>query len=301
MSRRHLAMLIGLAAIWGSSFMFIKVAVRDIAPSTALLGRVALGTLVLALLAPFWLSAHEVVSTVRRYAWPIAIVGIVNTALPVWLLFWAETRMDSGTAAVLQSTAPLFSAVFAYFFVHTERVSGQRLAGLIVGFGGVALLVGTLSGGSVIAGIAVVASALCYAGAGLYTGKRLAHVPVLIVALSTLAVATLALLPAGILQRPSDIPGWKSIAAVVVLGIVGTALAYLLYYGLVAGAGATRAILITYLVPPMALLYGVVLLGEQLTASAVGALALILLGVALGTGALVLGRRPVAPAGDPIK
>jgi drug/metabolite transporter (DMT)-like permease len=294
-------MLIGLAAIWGSSFMFIKVAVRDIAPSTALLGRVALGTLALALLTPFLLPAHELLSTVRRYAWPIAVVGIVNTALPVWLLFWAETRMDSGTAAVLQSTAPLFSAVLAYFFVHTERVSGHRLAGLIVGFGGVALLVGTLSGGSVVAGIAVITSALCYAAAGLYTGKRLAHVPVLIVALSTLAIATVALLPAGILQRPSDMPGWKSIAAVVVLGVVGTAIAYLLYYGLVAGAGATRAILITYLVPPTALLYGVVLLGEHLTASAIGALALILLGVAIGTGALVPGRRPVVPAEDPVK
>jgi drug/metabolite transporter (DMT)-like permease len=191
--------------------------------------------------------------------------------------------------------------VLAYFFVHTERVSGQRLAGLAVGFGGVALLVGTLSGGSAVAGVAVVASAFCYAAAGLYTGRRLADVPVLVVALGTLAVATLALLPAAVVQRPTDVPGWKSIASVVVLGVVGTAFAYLLYYGLVAGAGATRAILITYLVPPAALLYGTVFLGEELTASAVGALALILGGVALGTGALVLGRRHAEPAGGAVE
>lgn len=294
-------MLLGLAAVWGSSFMFIKVAVRDISPSTALFGRVALGTLTLALVAPLWMPVRDVTSSVRRYAWPIVVVGLFNTAVPVWLLFWAETRMDSGSAAVLQSTAPLFSAVLAYFFVHTERVSGQRLAGLAVGFGGVALLVGTLSGGSAVAGVAVVASAFCYAAAGLYTGRRLADVPVLVVALGTLAVATLALLPAAVVQRPTDVPGWKSIASVVVLGVVGTAFAYLLYYGLVAGAGATRAILITYLVPPAALLYGTVFLGEELTASAVGALALILGGVALGTGALVLGRRHAEPAGGAVE
>ena len=111
----------------------------------------------------------------------------------------------------------------------------------------------------------MVASALCYAGAGLYTGLRLATVPTLTVALGTLAVATLVVLPAGIVQRPSETPGWKPIASIVVLGLVGTAFAYLLYYELVSGAGASRAILITYLVPPAALIYGVVFLGEELT------------------------------------
>jgi drug/metabolite transporter (DMT)-like permease len=142
----------------------------------------------------------------------------------------------------------------------------------------------------VLAGLAVVAGAVCYAGAGLYAGRHLAEVPVMIVALGTLVVATLVVLPAGIAQFPSETPGWKSIASVVVLGVVGTAFAYLLYYGLVAGAGASKAILITYLVPPMALVYGTVVLGEALTWSALGGLALILTGVALGSGTVALRR-----------
>jgi drug/metabolite transporter (DMT)-like permease len=299
MSRRHLAMLFLLAAIWGSSFMFIKVAVRDIAPSTALLGRLGLAALALLVVSLVRTPLRETASTLRSYAVPIAVVGITNTALPVYLLFWAETRLDSGTAAIFQATAPLGSAVFAYFFVHAERVSGQRLGGFLLGFAGTALLVGTLPGGSIVAGLAVVASALCYAAAGLYTGLRLSAVPTFTVALGTLVVATLAVLPAGVAQAPGEPPGWKPIASVVVLGLLGTAFAYLLYYELGSGAGANRAILITYLVPPAALFYGVVFLDEALTVQAVGALALILGGVALGTGALALGRRRrTAPVGE---
>jgi drug/metabolite transporter (DMT)-like permease len=298
MSRRHLATLFLLAAIWGSSFMFIKIAVRDIAPSTALLGRVAIGTLVLGLVVVISRPVRDVALTVRRALVPMIVVGIVNTALPVYLLFWAETRIDSSTAAVLQASAPLFTAVLAFFFVHAERVGGQRLVGVFVGFGGVALLVGTMSGGSVPAALAVVASALCYAAAGLYAARRLLDVPPLVVALGTLAVATLALVPAGVAQHPNDVPGWKSIASVVVLGVAGTGFAYVLYYSLVAGAGASRAILITYLVPPAAVLYGTVFLGEALTANALGGLVLILAGVALGTGAVALRRRS-EPVGSP--
>ncbi len=298
MSRRHLVMLLGLAAIWGSSFMFIKIAVRDIAPSTALLGRLGLATLALLVFALVRTPLRETASAFRTYTVPLVVVGVTNTALPVYLLFWAETRIDSGTAAVLQATAPLGSALFAFLFVHAERVRGQRLVGLVLGFAGVGLLVGTLPSGSIIAGLAVVASALCYAGAGLYTGLRLATVPTLTVALGTLAVATLVVLPAGIVQRPSETPGWKPIASIVVLGLVGTAFAYLLYYELVSGAGASRAILITYLVPPAALIYGVVFLGEELTVNALCALALILGGVALGTGAFALRRRRADPLGD---
>ena len=302
MSRRHLGMLFGLSAIWGSSFMFIKIAVRDIAPSTALLGRVGLATLALLVVSLLRSPARETVAAVRTYLLPLIVVGIVNTALPVYLVFWAETRLDSGTTAVLQAMAPLDTALLAFLFVHAERVRGQRLFGLVVGFAGVALLVGTLPSGSIVAGLAVVTSAFCYAAAGLYAGLRLGSVPTLTVALGTLAIATLVLLPAGILQRPTEMPGWKSIASVIVLGLVGTAFAYLIYYALIAGAGASRAILTTYLVPPLALMYGVVFLGEELTPNAVGALALILAGVALGTGSVMLGRRRRAgAAGDPAK
>jgi drug/metabolite transporter (DMT)-like permease len=257
---------------------------------------VAIGMLVLAVVAPFRLPVRAGIAALRRHWLSLSLVGVVNTAFPIFLLFWAETRIASGTAAVLQATAPLFAALLAAMFVHAERVGGLRLTGLVIGFGGVALLVGTMPGGSALGGLAVVCTALCYAAAALYTGRRLSDVPTLVVALGSLTVATLVLLPAGVAQLPDDVPGWKSIASVVVLGVVGTAFAYLLYYGLIAGAGASRAILITYLVPPMALAYGAIFLGEGLSGAALGGLALILGGVALGTGAV--GRPRSSPAGS---
>jgi drug/metabolite transporter (DMT)-like permease len=156
----------------------------------------------------------------------------------------------------------------------------------VIGFAGVTLLVGAQPSGSVAAGLAVVFSAVCYAASGIYAGRMLRGVSSLVVALGTLTAATVATLPFGLLQLPDHMPGWKVTASVLTLGIAGTGLAYILYYGLIAGAGASRAILITYLVPTFALAYGAVLLGEPVTAAAVGGLALVLAGTALGTGAV---------------
>lgn len=294
MSRRHLVMLLGLAVIWGSSFMFIKVAVRDIDPATSALARVALGALVLAAIVPLRMPAGDAARSLRLNWLPLAVAGILNSALPFFLLFWAETRIDSGTAAVLQATAPLFTALLALFFVHAERVGGLRLVGLIVGFAGVALLVGTGPAGSAVAALAVLVTALCYSVAALYTARRLGGVPTLIVAFGSLVAATMVSLPAGLARLPEQTPGWKSIASVLMLGVVGSAFAYLLYYAVITGAGASRAILITYLVPPMALFYGAVFLGEGLPRESLGGLALILAGVALGTGAVATRRASLA-------
>lgn len=289
-------MLLALASIWGSSFMFIKVAVRDMAPATAVLGRVAIGALLLAAFVPIRMPAREALDVLRRCWLPLTLAGVLNSAVPFLLLFWAETRIDSGAAAVLQATAPLFTALLAFVFFHAERVGGQRLAGFVAGLGGVALLVGAQPSGSILAALAVLGSAFCYSIAALYTARRLPDEPTLVVALGSLIAASLASLPAGLAQLPGDVPGWKSIASVIVLGVAGTALAYLLYYAVITGAGASRAILITYLVPPMALVYGAIFLDEAITVGSLGGLALILAGVALGTGAVALRRRRRAAA-----
>ena len=153
-----------------------------------------------------------------------------------------------------------------------------------------ALLVGGRPGGELTAALAVVFSALCYAAAALYAGGRLGGISPLVTALGTLTAATLATLPIGLFQLPSHMTSWKVTASVLTLGIAGTGLGYILYYGLIAGAGASRAILITYLVPTFAVVYGAVLLGEPVTGAALGGLALVLAGVGLGTGAVRLGR-----------
>ena len=274
-------MLIVLSAIWGASFLFIKVGVRELSPATLVLGRVGLGALTL---APLALGSAALRDSLRRTWKDVTVVGLLNTAIPFWLLSWGETRLDSGLAAIIQASAPIFSVVFAALFFRSERSTGLRLVGVLVGFVGVALLVSAQPSGDVLAALAVVLTAACYALGILYMGARLSEEPPLAVAFGNLFVATIAAAPLGVAQAPGHVPSWKVIGSVVALGVLGSALAYILYFAIAAGAGGSQAILITYLVPPVAVFYGAVFLGEPVKASALGGLVLILGGVALGTG-----------------
>ncbi len=226
------------------------------------------------------------------------MVGLVNTALPFWLLSWGETRLDSGLASIIQGAVPIFNALLAFLFFREMRVRGIKLVGLAIGFIGVALLVGAQPHGKLLAAIAVVAMALCYAFGTLAAGRYLKGTPPLVVALGSTMVATLAVLPMGVIQAPAAMWHGETIMAIALLGVVGTALAYLLFFELIRTAGPNYATLVTYLVPPIALAYGAIFLGESFGASAFGALALILIGVALATGgvrlAFLRGRRALA-------
>jgi drug/metabolite transporter (DMT)-like permease len=286
MRPRYLVMLLALSAIWGSSFMWIKIGVRELSPAALVLGRVGIGALTLIPVVLVALGPRRALAELRRYWRPLFIVGALNVTLPFWLLSWGETRIDSGLAAIIQAVAPIFLAVLALLFVPSERVAGWRLVGLLVGFAGVGLLVGVQKGGDVLAALAVALAALCYAGGILYAGRRLSRVQPMVIALGSMATATVLVLPNGIAQAPSSMPSAETIAAVLVLGVVCSAIAYLLYYAIMAGAGASRAILITYLVPAVAVFYGAVFLSEPVTASSLVGLVLILGGVALGTGAV---------------
>src|SRR5712691_244546 len=179
-------MLLVLAALWGASFMFIKIGVRELAPTTLVCVRLGIGALTIAPLAFARLGARVVVRELRS-AWPqLLLVGIVNSAVPIVSLSWAETRIDSGLAAVIQASAPLFTALLALRFAQHDRVTGARLAGLLVGFGGVALLVGVQPSGDVAAALAVTFAAFCYAAAAIYSARALANVPPLVSALGAL-------------------------------------------------------------------------------------------------------------------
>jgi drug/metabolite transporter (DMT)-like permease len=283
-------MLVVLAALWGASFMFIKIGDRELKPFTLVGFRMALGALTLVPIALATIGMRRTLAELRGAALPLIVTGLVNSAIPILSITWAETRIDSGLTAVIQASAPLFTALLALRFSRDERVHGSRLLGLLVGFGGVALLVGGKPSGELVAGLAVVFSAFCYAAAGLYAGRKLKGVSPLVVTLGSLTAAAVATLPVGLFQLPSHVTGWKVTASILTLGIAGTGLAYILYYGLISGAGASRAILITYLVPTFAVVYGAVLLGESVTGATIGGLALVLAGVALGTGAVGIAR-----------
>ena len=295
MNRRYGLMLIALALIWGSSFMFIKVAVRELTPATLILGRLGFAALVLAVVVPLSVGAGTALSEMRTHWRALVLVGLLNTALPFWLLSWGETRIDSGLASIIQASLPIFNALLAFAFFREQRVTGWRLVGVAVGFVGVALLVGAQPQGKILGALAVVGMAVCYAGGGLLTKRFLSGVRPQVIALGTSAVAALLVLPFGVAQAPSQVPSWKTIASVAMLGVVGTALAYLLFFTIIAGAGAAYASLVTYLVPPVALAYGALFLDERVGAAALGGLVLIFAGVALGTRT----RRPVRAAATP--
>src|SRR5436189_307727 len=277
-------MLLALSAIWGSSFMFIKVGVRELEPSTLVAGRLVLAALTLLVIVKARMPLRTGTGQVREHIGAFLFVALLNSVVPFWLLAWGETRIDSGLAALLQACAPLFTALLAFFFVRSERVSGDRLIGVLVGFGGVALLVGAVPSGNVLGALAVVLTGFCYAASSLAGGRYLRELPAATIAFGTSALAAVIALPFGLAQLPSSVPGWKVIGSVVFLGVVGLGFAYVLYFALITGAGASRAILVTYLVPPMALIYGAAILDESFGLTDFAGLALILAGVSLGTG-----------------
>jgi drug/metabolite transporter (DMT)-like permease len=295
--RRNLVMLVALALLWGASFMFIKIADRQLAPSTLILGRLGFGFLTLAVIAPFTIGTREALAQTREnWRW-LAVVALLNTALPFWLLAWGETRISSGLASIIQGAVPIFNVVIAFGFFHEVRVTGLRLLGFALGFAGVGLVVGGEPSGRVLGALAVVGMALCYAIGGLLIGRHLQRVAPIVIGLTSTSIAALADLPAGIAQAPHAWPGWESVVSVVVLGVPLLGIAYLLFFALITGPGAAYASLVTYLIPPIALAYGAIFLGEHFGAIAFGGLFLILGGVALGTGAVALASLRGARAG----
>jgi drug/metabolite transporter (DMT)-like permease len=300
MTRNRPIVLLGaLALIWGSSFMFIKVADREVEPSTLILGRLWLAALTLAVIVSALVGSRAVAADLRAHWRPLVVVGLLNTAVPFWLLSWGETRIDSGLASIIQASVPIFNAVLAFGFFHDERVTGRRLLGVAVGFVGVAILVGAQPHAKLLGALAVVGMALCYAAGGLLTRRPLATARPHAIALGTSLVAAIAVTPAGVVQAPSDMPGWKTFASIAVLGTVCTAVAYLLFFTIIARAGAGYAALVTYLVPPVALGYGAIFLDEGIGAAALIGLVLILAGVTLGTRRAVRSPRAAAAAEAP--
>jgi drug/metabolite transporter (DMT)-like permease len=281
-------MLVALALLWGASFMFIKIADRSLAPATLILGRLGFAAVTLALIVPFTVGWNRALAATREnWRW-LVVVALVNTAAPFWLLAWGETRIASGLASIIQGAVPVFNALFALAFFREVRVTGLRLVGFGLGFVGVALIVGGQPSGKVLGAVAVVGMAICYALGGLFMGRHLRGVSPIVIALTSTSIAATVALPAGVAQAPHTWPGWRPVVSVVVLGVPLLGLAYLLFFALITGPGAAYASLVAYLIPPIALAYGSIFLGEKFGVLAFGGLVLILGGVALGTGAVAV-------------
>lgn len=280
MSRRDAILLLILSSIWGASFLFIKVGVGELAPSVVALGRVAIGAALLLTLIP----RRGGFAPMRQHLLPLAVLGVFNNAVPFWLFGFAEKSIDTGLTAIIQASAPLFTVILASWIDRTQRVTGARLVGLFVGFVGVVLLIGLQSGGDLVAAFAVIGVALCYAFSVLFAGRTTRGVSALHVSFGQLAFASLLLAPLGLAQLPQEVPSTHVLLAMLALGVLGSGVAYLLYFTIIASAGASKAILVTYLVPAFALVYGALALDEPITASGLAGLTLILTGTALATG-----------------
>jgi drug/metabolite transporter (DMT)-like permease len=292
---RSYPVLIGfLAAVWGSSYLFIKIAVDEIEPAPMMWIRVVLAS---ALLVPFLVAREGAAPAFGhlRGAWKAGLIlGLVNAAVPFTLIAWGEKHIDSGVAAIANATVPIFVVLLAIRFRPSERVTGGRLAGFLAGFVGVAVLAGGGPEDSLwgVAGtLAVVLASLAYAVGALYGGARTGDTSGPVLATASMLGACLWLLPLAVVQMPTDMPSWGALASVAFLGVMGTAVAQLVLFRSFLLHGSAKTTLVTYLMPPTALVYGALLLDEPVTAAAIGGLALILGGVALGSGALRLPRR----------
>jgi drug/metabolite transporter (DMT)-like permease len=288
-TRAYVPLISALAALWGASYLLIKIGIRGFEPATMMLIRVALAS---ALLLGF-LAARGDLPALRSAPLGAYALGIFNGAIPFTLIAWGEKHVDSGTAAVANAGVPLFVALLAPFVASGERATGVRLLGLLLGFGGVAWLVGLHPSGDrwFLAGaLAIVVATLSYAVGSLYGQHLVARTSGPVLATAAYLGASLVLLPLGLVQAPRAWPGWEPVAAVLALTVLGTAVAQLLWFRLLAGYGSARSTLVSYLLPAIALVYGSLFLDEPLNVAKIGGFALILVGVVLAAGALRLPR-----------
>jgi drug/metabolite transporter (DMT)-like permease len=287
-------MLLFLAAVWGASYLFIKVAVEDIEPAPMMAVRTLLAAAVL-LGYLGWRVGWARARGDLRAAWRHCVVlGLLNAAIPFWLIAWGEKHIDSGLAAVVQASVPIFNALIILRVLPHERLSRSRVTGLAIGIAGVAVVTGVHPEGGwwAIAGaFAVVLSSLSYASAGVYGQLAVSGTAGPVLATGSMLVGGLVLLPLALFQLPKSAPSPEAIASVLALTLLGTAAAQLVLFRMLALHGSARLSLVTYLMPGFALVYGAVFLDEQISLATLAGLALILGGVALASGGVRLPRR----------
>lgn len=292
--RGYVGLLLLLAAIWGSSFMFIKIAVDELAPTTTMALRLVFSAIPLLAIVAYKRGFAPARAEMRTIVRAGMILGVLSTALPFTLIAWGETKIDSGVAAIGNASMPIFVALLALRFRKSERATGSKAVGVVLGLIGVGVLTGVNPEGGwagAVGTLAVIVASISYAVSTLYIQTLLDTVHNDVLAAASVTWGAIFLTPIGVAQAPSHVPGWDVIASVLALALLGTVAGQLLYFRLVYRYGSARASLVVYLLPVTALFYGALLLGEPLTASALVGLVLILTGTALGSGLLRMPRR----------
>jgi drug/metabolite transporter (DMT)-like permease len=281
-----------LAAMWGASYLFIKVAVDDIPPAAMTELRVLVaGLLLFAYLA--WRMGRSRAVAELRAAWrPCLVLGVINAAVPMGLVAWGETHIDSSVAGIAQSTVPIFTFLLAARYLPHERVGPLRIAGVALGFLGVAVLAGfdTETGWWAIAGtLAVVLSSLSYASGGVYGQLQVRDIPGPVLATGNMLAAAIVLAPLAIVDPPTTVPGPTALAGLLGLILIPTFAGQLLLFRVLHLFGSRKLSIVTYFMPAFAVVYGAVLLDEPVTTAIVAGFLLILVGAALASGQRLFG------------
>ncbi|HYK84575.1 MAG TPA: DMT family transporter [Ktedonobacteraceae bacterium] len=288
MKLKEYVVLLVLAALWGASFLFIKVAIADMSPLTLVAVRLLFGTLGLLLIVPF---RPAIMKGWHTRLWAFFVVAIFNAVIPYLTISWGEEFIPSGMAAILNATTPLVVVILSNWWPGGERLTWTRASGVVVGFLGVGLLVGpaafTEQGTNLylLGVLLVIIGSASYALGGLFAHDMLAGLPSMQPAIGQTGMGAVLLAPiAGIAfviqpQPAYHLPLVWSVAAALALALGGTSLAYLCYYWLIEHVGPTRTLIVTYLLPCTALVYGALLLHEAVGWNAIAGLALVLLGI----------------------
>ncbi len=296
-SIRHFLLLVLLGAMWASSFTFVKVTIESIPPMTAVAGRVALALAIF--LAIAWARGHRL-RTLNRRDWMFcAVVGISGTSAPFFLINWGEIYVDSGLAAILMATVPLFTIILAHFVGISEKLTLVKASGVLVGLAGIVVLMGlaTLSGlgGQIWAQLAITGAALLYA-IGNACVRFVGHLPMSLLGAAVMICATAFAVALSIVEAPWAVdPSWRSTAALVASSLIGTTLGYCVFFLLILATGPTFVALNNYIIPVLGVVWGVLFLAEQPAGTSLTALVLILAGIAITNSGLRKERR-VAPA-----
>ena len=291
MTGREWALLGVLSILWGVSFFFSKVALAELPPWTLVLGRFGIATLALLLSAR--LAGHRIPTSPRVWA-GFVVLGALNSFIPFGLIAWGQVQLTSGLASILNATTPLFTALVAHAW-GDERLHAHRLAGVAIGLAGVCVLIGPGAlghlGGHTLAELAIVGAAVSYAFAGTY-GRRFRALPPVLPVAGMMSTAALMALPIALVHdRPWTLTvGARTWAALLGLALLSIALGFVIYFRVLSAAGATNVMLVTLVMPVIALLVGAAVLGEAVTGTALAGMALIGAGLLVIDGR-VLGRR----------
>jgi drug/metabolite transporter (DMT)-like permease len=294
MSRRGWALFIAMCVIWGIPYLLIKVAVSDLDPVTLVLSRTVIGAVIL---LPIAAARGALLPVLPYWKWIVAYTAI-EVALPWFLVSHAELRVSSSLTGLLVAATPFVGVVLGRL-TGSDRFDARRLFGLVVGFVGVAALVGfNVSVQDLGAAGEIGLVAICYAVGPAIVSRRLSNVPSLGVVAASLVLPAIVFAPLGLTHLPAAVPPPQVLVAVALLGVVCTALAFLLFFALIAEVGPVRATVITYVNPAVALALGVALLGEPLTIGAGVGFALVLVGLFLATGR---GPKASSPAAEHVQ